>query len=210
MRTTILEPEEVEVVTAPMASGFDPLVELRGLWTTELAERYLPIEGLPPAKYECLDGDLILSPRENTGNAYAALELGVMLREPARKTGALAYTAVNVRFDHQGWIEPDLVVLREPVKQVTWVPVELVLMPIEFVSRSSRRMDRIDKPALCAAAAVPYFMTVEISRRDVHVELLRLNDSGEYVIHAKALAGQEFRTELPFPLAFDPAELMEP
>lgn len=198
------------MVTPMVPSGFDPLVELRGLWTTKLAERYLPIDGLPPAKYECLDGNLIMSPRENTGNAYGALELGALLRAPARKIGALAYSALNVMFDDRRWIEPDLVVLRRPVKQVDWVPAELVLMPIEFVSRSSRRTDRIDKPALCAAAGMPYFMTVEIGRRDVHVELLRLDESGEYIVHAKALTGQEFSTELPFQLSFDPAELVEP
>lgn len=43
---------------------FDPLVELYGLWTPELADRYLPIPGMPPAKYECLDGKLIVSPYE--------------------------------------------------------------------------------------------------------------------------------------------------
>ncbi|MFC7618400.1 hypothetical protein ACFQV2_38590 [Actinokineospora soli] len=28
--------------------GFDPLVEFEGVWTTELAEQYLPIPGAPP------------------------------------------------------------------------------------------------------------------------------------------------------------------
>lgn len=211
VRTSILGPEEVVVVAAPMVpSGFDPLVELRGLWTTELAERYLPIEGLPPAKYECLDGNLILSPRESVGNGYAALALGTLLQTAARKVGALAYATVNIRFESQRWIEPDLVVLRQPIEDGLWVPVEMMLMPVEFVSPSSVRRDRIDKPALCAAAGVPYFLRVEISRREAHMELLRLDDSGQYVVHAKALAGQEFSTDLPFPLSFDPAELLVP
>lgn len=193
-----------------LPSRFDPLVELHGLWTTELAERYLPIEGAPPAKYECLDGNLIMSPREGSANSYATIELGALLRGPARRAGHVAYSSVNMRFDNQRWIEPDLTVLRKPVKNVTWVPAELVLMPIEFVSRSSVRNDRIDKPALCAAAGVPYFLRVEVSLHEAHLELLRLDDGGEYVVQAKALAGQEFRTELPFPLSFDPAALLEP
>jgi len=190
-------------------SGFDPLVELRGLWTTELAERYLPIEGLPPAKYECLDGNLIMSPREGSGNSWAASRLNVLMDGPVLKAGFFPYLSVNMLFDRQRWIEPDLTVLRQPVMQTTWVPAELVLMPIEFVSRSSVRRDRIDKPALCAVAGIPYFMRIEISRREAHVELLRLDDSGEYVFQAKALAGQEFRTDLPFPLSFDPEVLLE-
>lgn len=38
---------------------------------------------------------------------------------------------------------------------------------------------------------------------------LRLDDGRQYVVQAKALDGQEFRTELPFPLSFDPAVLLE-
>ena len=188
----------------------DPLVELRGRWTTELAERYLPIEGLPPAKYECLDGDLIVSPRESTANSYAAVELVVLLRSAARKAGYVAYNSVNMRFTDKRWIEPDLTVLRQPVKNIVWVQAEIVLMPIEFVSPSSVQNDRIDKPAMCAAAGVPYFMTVEIGDGAAEVELLRLNDAGQYVVQAWAMSGQEFRTDLPFPLSFDPVELLEP
>ena len=184
---------------------FDPLVELAGLWTTELAERHLPIDGMPPATYDCLNGNLIMSPRGGSGNAYAAGELYSLLRTQA-ETELVAYGRLNVRLDVQSWIETDLNILRRPVRQCTWVPIELVLMSIEFVSRWSR----LDKPVFCAAAGVPYFLRVEISHAEVHVELLRLDDSGEYVVHAKALAGQEFRTDLPFPLSFDPAELLEP
>ena len=49
-----------------------------------------------------------------------------------------------------------------------------------------------------------------ISRQEAHVKLLRLDHSNQYVIQAKALTGQEFRTDRPFPLSFDPAELLEP
>lgn len=35
-----------------MPAQFDPLVDLDGLWTTELADRYLPLPELPAARYE--------------------------------------------------------------------------------------------------------------------------------------------------------------
>lgn len=193
-----------------VAPDFDPLVELYGMWTTEMAEHYLPI---PHAqligKYECLDGYLIMSPREGSPNSFAALELGHILRDPARAAGHRAYSALNVEFHPSRWIEPDLVVLKEPVKDLTWVPADKVLIPIEFVSASSRRRDRIDKPAVCAHAGIPYFMRVEIDDHEVHVELFKLDD-GKYTVHAKALAGQRFETDLPFPISFDPAVLLEP
>jgi hypothetical protein len=68
--------------------------------------------------------------------------------------------------------------------------------------------DRIDKPAICADAGIPYFMRVEIDDHEARVELFKL-DTGKYTVHAKALTGQQFETELPFPISFDPAVLLE-
>ncbi|MFD1045970.1 Uma2 family endonuclease [Kibdelosporangium lantanae] len=192
-----------------LTSEFDPLVELYGMWTTELAEHYLPIPNAPlVGKYECLDGYLIMSPREGSRNSYAAVVLGALLLEPARVAGCRAYSALNVQFEMDRWIEPDLAVLKAPVKGLTWVPVDQVLMPVELVSKSSRRRDRIDKPALCAEVGVPYFMRVEIDEYSAHVELLKL-DGDRYVLHAQALSGQLFETDLPFPLSFDPVVMLE-
>lgn len=64
-----------------------PLVELRGMWTTSLAEQYLPIPGATIAKYECVDGDLVMSPHVGTKNGYAAAQLIVTLSGPARAAG---------------------------------------------------------------------------------------------------------------------------
>ncbi|MBP2321901.1 Uma2 family endonuclease [Kibdelosporangium banguiense] len=193
-----------------VAPEFDPLVEFYGMWTTELAEHYLPIPfARMVGKYECQDGYLIMSPREGSRNSYAALELGHILRGPARAAGHLAYLALNVEFHSNSWIEPDLVVLKQPVDGLTWIPAEKVLIPIEFVSASSRRRDRIDKPGMCAEAGIPYFMRVEVDKRNVQVTLCEL-DRGGYVVHAEAVAGQLFETELPFPISFDPGVLLEP
>ena len=91
-----------------------------------------------------------------------------------------------------------------------WVPAEKALLVGECVTPSSRKRDRIDKPARCAETGIEYFMRVEVSyaRQHAEVVLLRLDEAG-YRVHAKALAGSRFETEVPFPLAFDPAELLE-
>lgn len=193
---------------AAPARQFDPLVDLAGLWTTELAERYLPIPGVPPAKYECLDGHLIMSPCEGAWNSYGEMELGALLREPARRAGFRVYSRVNMRFGEQRWIEPDLAVLRGTSGQL-WVPSEKVAMPVEFVSPSSRWTDEYGKPKVCAEAGVPYFLRVNIQPcSSVRVELLRLQGH-EYVPHACARDGERFETDLPFPFSFDPEVLLE-
>jgi len=164
----LLAPTEAET-EAEMVVDFDPLAVFQGLWNTELAQRYLPIPELPNAKYECVDGRLIMSPREGSANSFATVELAHLLRNGAREVGYRLYSAVNMELSPNRWIEPDLAVLREPVKNLTWVPADKVLMPIEFVSVSSRRRDRIDKPALCADAGVPWFMRVEVGRSRVGI-----------------------------------------
>ncbi|WP_158879566.1 Uma2 family endonuclease [Amycolatopsis anabasis] len=198
-----------EPLTVP--SEFDPLVEFYGMWNTELAEHYLPIPRVHAHKYECLGGYLIMSPYEGAANSYGEIRLGVILDGSVRSAGLLPYGTVNVRFSSDTWTQPDLTILKESARGATWVPADRVLMPIEFVSPSSRRRDRIDKPHLCAAAGVPWYLRVEINyaARYVALRLGRL-DGDHYVDHATARGGQRFAIDEPIKLDFDPAELLEP
>lgn len=190
---------------------FDPLVELAGMWTTDLAHHYLPIDGAPAARYEGFDGRLVMSPREGSANSYALLELGYLLRAESRRARCPVYGPLNLVFNYKTWIEPDLVVLRQPIQRQTWVPAELALMPIELVSPSSVRRDRIDKPVLMAKAGIPYYMRVEIAdrRRAAEVHLLELRGV-DYHPLAYAKQGERLESGLPFPISFDPADLLEP
>jgi Uma2 family endonuclease len=200
-------------VGTPVVGEFDPLREFAGMWDVRLAERYLPVPGLPRYKYECVDGRLFLGPRGDVGTSYGKVELASWMREAAHAAGQLAVAEVNLVINPQRWIEPDVTVLYRvpPAGEDLWVPVDCCAMPVEFVSPSSRHRDRIDKPAVCAAAGVPYFMRVEIERRLRHVDvtLWRLED-GAYELAAHAIAGQEFAMVEPFPLSFDPVVLLVP
>ncbi|MFD7155395.1 Uma2 family endonuclease [Kribbella sp. NPDC059898] len=189
--------------------SFDPLVDLDGLWTIELARRYLPIDGMAPARYEATDGRLAISRREGSELGWAAPALLWHLAPKASAAGHALYLGLNVRTEPTGWIEPDLVLLHQPVRQQTWIEAEQVLCPIEIISPSSFHRDRIDKPAVCAALGIPYYMHVEIRPNDVLIELLRLA-GGEYVLEAQARSGQLFTADEPFAFSFDPADLLEP
>jgi Uma2 family endonuclease len=188
--------------------AFDPLIDLDGLWTVELARRYLPVDGMPPTRYEAVNGRLRMSPREGSANSWAAGELAQLINRDADAAGHAVYLALNVRTGITGWIEPDLMLLREGVRQQPWIEAEQVLCPIEIISRSSFHRDRIDKPAICARLGIPYYMHVEIGVNGVEIELFRLSSS-QYVSHARARSGEVFRTAEPFAFAFDPARLLE-
>jgi hypothetical protein len=110
---------------------------------------------MPAAKYNCVDGYLIMSPYDGTANGYAMLELASSLRTAAKTAGCRVYPTVNVGFSPHRWIQPDLAVLKPAVRQVTWVPADDVVLVGGFVPPSSRRRDRFDKPALCASEGIP-------------------------------------------------------
>ncbi|TCP57370.1 putative restriction endonuclease [Tamaricihabitans halophyticus] len=199
----------VDPVTTP--SGFDPLVEFYGMWNTELAERYLPIPHTHARKYECVGGNLIMSPAEGTTNSHGEGELFVRLRAGALAAGCYPYLQVNLRFTPDTWIQPDLVLLRAPACGVTWVDPADVLLSVEFVSPVSVRRDRVSKPELCASAGISWYLLVELDypSRSADLRLYRLDD-GRYVRHTAASAGGRFRVDEPLSLDFDPAELLEP
>ncbi|HEX3787074.1 MAG TPA: hypothetical protein VHW44_04380 [Pseudonocardiaceae bacterium] len=144
-----------------MSTHFDPLVELYGIRTAELAEHYLPLPGLPPAKYECVDGYLIMSPYKAAPNVLAAVELYVKC------------------------------------------PVG------EFISPSSRRNHRIDKPAMCAEADIPYYLLGQADprRRRASLQLSRLVGD-RYELVAEAKVGERFEIDEPFRVAFHPVDLL--
>jgi hypothetical protein len=194
---------------------FDPLREFHGVWNTRLVERYRStLDRLFP-RYECLDGKLVVSPAERSSNGYGAAQLAIIMNDAAKAAGFLVYGTLNIAFNPERWIQPDMNVLRrvpEDEEESLWVPARDCLMPVEFISRSSERRDRIDKPALCAEGGIPYFMQVKIIRklRSVEVTLLQLSKDGQHSTIAHAVAGQTFETHEPFDLSFDPARLLEP
>jgi Uma2 family endonuclease len=197
------------MVTTAAQRPFDPLVDLAGIWTTTFAERYLPIDGAPPVKYECIDGKLVMSPYEASPNGYGMLRLAMLIDSPVRAAGCRVYPSVNLIFGAQRWIQPDITVLNRAQPGV-WVPSGDALLVGEFISPSSRIRDRIDKPALCAEAGVPYYLLAktDLAQEFASLRLLRLVQ-GEYVPVAEATVGERFEVAEPFEVSFDPVELLD-
>lgn len=190
---------------------FDPLIDFAGQWNVRLAERYLPRPDMPKAKYECVDGRLYVTPTEGFANSFGELELAHILRDAANDAGFVVAGRINLAFEPGTWLEPDLAVLlrRPDPDHDTWVPVKLCQMAVEFVSRSNRKNDLVDKPMVYARIGVPYLMRVELVRQlgHAHVELFKLRDKA-YLSIGTALAGQRLTTQEPFAIDFDPRDLL--
>ncbi|MEU6077993.1 Uma2 family endonuclease [Micromonospora sp. NPDC047074] len=196
-----------------MPMRFDPLVDHDGLWTTQFADRYLPLPELPDARYECIDGRLVMTPAEVGTDSYGEIKLARMLSPAAETHGFYVFGQMNLTFSPRRWIQPDVTVLHALPKtdeEDRWISAHLCTMAVEFVSPGSRRQDFVDKPMRCAEGRVPYFLRVELTRRLGHAqaELFTPGTFGGYDTVARAVGGRRLSADLPFPIDFDPAELL--
>ncbi|MGN9917844.1 Uma2 family endonuclease [Micromonospora palomenae] len=188
-----------------MPERFDRLYDFDGVWTTGLADRYLPPRDLPDARFERVDGTLVMTPAEAGANSFGEAKLIRLLGPAAEAANLYVYGQLNLTFNPRSWIQPDVTVLHTVPKtddEDRWVPVRYCTMAVEFVSPAGRQQDFLDKPRWCAEAEVPYFMRVEIVRRlrHVSVELFSLDDWSAYATVAKAQGGRRLRADMPFPI----------
>ncbi len=117
------------------------------------------------ARFELVDGALIMSPAPSWDHQIVSSELLIQIRAAMARSGApfVAAEAVNVTGDSRLFI-PDIAVAdRAAVSRGTLaVPLEAVLLLVEIVSPWNQSTDRILKPALYAQAKVPAFWRVEL------------------------------------------------
>ena len=79
-----------------------------------------------------------------------------------------ALIAVGVLTSFRDTLEPDVTLLRKPVDfDHHYYPAAQVVLAVEIVSPSTKRRDRLEKPAMYAAAGVPHFWRIE--QNPIHV-----------------------------------------
>lgn len=143
----------------------------RPLTADDLAD--LPDDGM---RYELIWGELHMSPAPEMphqvvlGNLY--LRLATELN--ASKAGMVLAAPVDVQFDDDNLVQPDLLVVatenRSAVhgKKFTGTPDLL----IEILSRQSRSRDFLKKSLLYSTNQVPEYWIVDPSRKCIHVYVL--------------------------------------
>jgi Uma2 family endonuclease len=127
-------------------------------WTTDDLDA-LPEDGI---RRELLDGVLLVSPSPTDIHQIIAMRLGVALEESC--PAELQVTqGVEVRINPRRSFIPDVLVATDEAARRRgryYQPHEVVLA-VEIVSPTSQSMDRITKPALFAAAGIPYYWRIE-------------------------------------------------
>jgi Uma2 family endonuclease len=127
-------------------------------WTIDDLER-LSAGGL---RHELIDGVIPVGPPPGPLHETVARLLCARLQEicPAKYEVS---QGVGIRFTRRRCLIPDVeVVLRLGVPRRTlWYAPREVVIAVEIVSPTSLVMDRITKPAMYAAAGIPYYWRVE-------------------------------------------------
>jgi len=172
-----------------------------GAWTID------DLDGLPDDgyRYEIFDGSLLVTPPPPKPHLRETYRLRRLLERQAPDQ-VIVIEGAGVFPNGTNYYIPDLVVaLAERLEGEGrgFAPSE-VLLAIEVVSPSNPGNDLVLKRHAYAAAGIREYWIVD--ERDKTLRVLMPGEGG-YVEHAVIRAGEQWRSEEPFPLAVDPGEL---
>jgi Uma2 family endonuclease len=129
-----------------------------GGWTTDDLDA-LPEDGL---RRELLDGVLLVSPSPTDIHQIIAMRLGVALEDTCPPDLQVTQ-GVEVRINPRRSFIPDVLVATDEAarRRARFYAPHEVTLAVEIVSPTSQSMDHITKPALYAAAGIPYYWVIE-------------------------------------------------
>ena len=149
---------------------------------------------------ELIDGDLIVTPPPNEWHQDVAYHLLVTLGPSLEGHGLTVRDNRGLRLTDNDMFIPDVVVYRtdRPARSGLFLAPADVVMAVEIVSHSSRRIDRLTKPAALAANGIPFYLLVDPFPAPVRLTLFELvADSYDQIAQVEA------GTPLPLPAPFD-------
>jgi len=182
----------------------NPLVghEWGAPWTIDdLAD--LPDDG---NRYEILDGSLLVSPPPDIFHGRATTDLGNLLQRTAPADLYVSSVGFGVNVRGGSYYVPDVIVFRRSAF-ARWAraiePADTLLVA-EVLSPSNAGRDLVTKRHEYAAVGIPQYWIVDQDERTVTVLTL---DGRRYHQTAVVGAGERIKTDDPFPIDFDPAEI---
>jgi Uma2 family endonuclease len=175
-----------------------------GRWTVDEVLA-LPEDGM---RRELVEGRLVESPVPANPHQMAGKRLERLLDECAPPE-LEAIREVNLRLEADLFI-PDVTVAAAEVLAGPGQFVEAadVVLVVEILSPGNSRFERAWKPRRYAEAGVPFYAEVDLGDGP-RVTFHELRGS-DYVKIAYAPAGGRLQVERPFPVSFDPGDLVGP
>ncbi|MGN9907938.1 Uma2 family endonuclease [Phytohabitans sp. LJ34] len=157
-------------------------------------------------RYEIYCGSLLVTPRGYMPHGLVVSRLHRLLLRQA-PGGLMVGAGLGVSDNVASYFIPALLVVPETALAEdgdALHPAE-VLVVVEVLSPSNARYDLVVKRDEYAIAGIPLYWIVDPKKQTLTV--LELADDGTYRDAAVVEPGQVWRTDTPFPLAFDLAEI---
>lgn len=138
--------------------------------------RALPEDG---KRYECIDGELLVTPAPRLLHQRAVAELAALLRDyvVAGNVGELLHAPADLELEPGTLVQPDLFVAvpRQGARLRDWADIAALRLVVEVLSPSSARHDRVTKREFYLRAGVAEYWIVDLDAR--LIERWRANDS---------------------------------
>ncbi|MEU7906621.1 Uma2 family endonuclease [Actinoplanes sp. NPDC049118] len=183
-----------------MTIGANPVVRWtapEGQWT-EPDLHLFPQDG---HRYEIVDGSLHVTPPLN-GPHEAVVQAVVTLLRDAAPSGWWVCARLGVAVGASNLV-PDVTVLRPRSSGAIWADPADVALVVEVETDTSRRYDRLLKPALYADARIETYWRIEPDRSPV-LHTYALGPDG--YVHEKTLQGADLvKVDAPFPVRVSPS-----
>lgn len=147
-------------------------------WTTDDLDA-LPEDGV---RRELLDGVLMVPPSPSDKHQIFAALLTATLHRGCPPEYAVTQ-AVDVRLSERRSFCPDVLVITAAARErdAHWFNPQDVVVAVEIVSPTSVAMDSITKPALYAAAGIPFYWRIEV-RPDVAVRTHKIDPTASVYV----------------------------
>jgi Uma2 family endonuclease len=169
-------------------------------WTVDDL-RALPDDGL---QYELADGVLLVSPSPRPAHQRALVRLLVALLDACPPELEVFPAPLDFQPTRRRSLQPDLLVVRK--EDVGELAIERpLLLAVEILSPSTRAKDLLVKRALYEDSGVAAMWVVDLDEPSITGWVLR---GGHWSDERRAHGDEEFRTDLPFPVAVTPASLL--
>ena len=135
-------------------------------WTAELV-RELPDDG---NRYECIDGELLVTPSPRWKHQDVVGELYVRLRAwlAQERIGKVTFSPADVEIEPGTLVQPDVFVVSRDEQGALpheWHDIRGLMLAAEVLSPSTARYDRVTKRRFFARAGVPEYWIVDVDAR---------------------------------------------
>ncbi len=118
-------------------------------------------------RYECIAGELLVTPVPRVAHELAVTDLCAALAEVVGKRRALRALA-DLRLTADSLVQPDAFVLESPLAgHASWAEVSRPLVVIEVLSPSTASVDRGRKRRLYQRAGVPEYWILDLDARRI-------------------------------------------